>query len=55
MPRPWTGVPQCNLPCFEKMSPEDRKAWQDGLASTTVPDSRRSFHFLARITHYAQK
>jgi len=40
---------------LEKMSPEDRKALQDGIASTTVTDSPRSFHYLARITHYAQK
>ena len=40
---------------LERMNPEDRKALQDGVASTTVPDSPRSFHYLARITHYAQK
>jgi hypothetical protein len=40
---------------LEKMSPEDRKAFQEGLASTTVLDSPRSFHLLARITHHAQK
>ena len=38
---------------FAGMSPADTKAWQDGLASTTVPDSRRDD--LARVTHYAQK
>jgi hypothetical protein len=29
------------------------KEWLEGLASTTVPDSRRDI--LARVTHYAQK
>jgi hypothetical protein len=38
---------------LSKMSPEERKVFQEGLASTTVPDSRRDL--LARITHYAQK
>src|SRR5712692_5344099 len=36
---------------FAKMSPEDRKGFQDGIASSTVPDSRRDF--LSRITHSA--
>ncbi len=36
-----------------KMSPEDRKGWQDGLAGSVVPDSRRDF--LARITHSTHK
>lgn len=36
-----------------KMTPEERKGWQEGLLSTTVPDSRRDF--LARITHSAHK
>ncbi len=38
---------------FAKMSPEDRKGWQDGIASSTVHDSRRDL--LARITHSAHK
>lgn len=38
---------------FAGMSPADNKAWLDGLASTTVPDSRRDI--LARVPHYAQK
>ncbi len=38
---------------FAGMSPADSKAWADGLASTTVPDSRRDI--LARVPHYAQK
>ncbi len=38
---------------FAKMSPEDRKGFQDGIASSTVPDSRRDF--LSRITHSAHK
>jgi hypothetical protein len=40
---------------LQKMGPEERKAWQDGLANTMVTDSPRSFHFLARITRYARK
>ncbi|HYL10597.1 MAG TPA: hypothetical protein VEU31_07660 [Candidatus Acidoferrales bacterium] len=35
------------------MSADERKAWQDGLSSASVPDSTRDM--LARITHYAQK
>jgi len=38
---------------IDKMSPEDRKGWQDGLANSTVPNSRRDI--LARITHSAHK
>lgn len=38
---------------LDKMSPEDRKGFQDGIASSTVPDSRRDI--LARITHSAHK
>lgn len=38
---------------LDKMSQDDRKAWQDALASTTVPNTRRDM--LARITHYAHK
>jgi hypothetical protein len=38
---------------FDKMSPDDRKGWQDGLANSTVPNSRRDI--LARITHSAHK
>jgi hypothetical protein len=38
---------------LDKMSPEDRKGWQDALASFTVPDSRRDM--LARITRSAHK
>jgi hypothetical protein len=38
---------------LDKMSPEDRKGWQDALASFTVADSRRDM--LARITHSAHK
>ena len=38
---------------LDKMSSEDRKGFQDGLASTTVPNSRRDM--LARITQYANK
>ncbi len=38
---------------LEGMSPDERKAWQEGLASTVIPNSRRDI--LARITHYAQK
>jgi len=36
-----------------KMSPEDRKGFQEGIASSTVHDSRRDL--LARITHSAHK
>ncbi len=36
-----------------KMSPEERKGLQEGLANSTVPDSRRDL--LARITHSAHK
>jgi hypothetical protein len=36
-----------------EMTPEERKGWQEGLLSTTVPDSRRDM--LARITHSAHK
>jgi hypothetical protein len=38
---------------LDKMSAGDRKAWQDALASATVPNSRRDI--LARITHSAHK
>jgi hypothetical protein len=38
---------------FDKMSPEDRKGFQDAIASSTVPNSRRDL--LARITHSAHK
>ena len=38
---------------LEKMSADDRKAWQDALAGTAVPNSRRDM--LARITHSAHK
>lgn len=38
---------------FDKMSPEDRKGFQDAIASSTVPNSRRDI--LARITHSAHK
>lgn len=38
---------------IDKMSQDDRKSWQDALASTTVPNSRRDM--LARITHSAHK
>jgi len=38
---------------FAGMSPADNKAWTDGLASSTVPDSRRDI--LARVTQYASK
>jgi hypothetical protein len=48
----WAAVQASVL---QKMSPEDRKAWQDGNANTMVSDSPRSFHYLMRITHHAQK
>jgi hypothetical protein len=48
----WAAVQASVL---QKMSPEDRKAWQDGNANTMVTDSPRSFHYLMRITHYAHK
>ena len=35
------------------MSPDERKGWQEGLLSTTEPNSRRDM--LARITHSAHK
>ncbi len=38
---------------FAKMSPDDRKGFQDGIAASTVHDSRRDL--LARITHSAHK
>jgi hypothetical protein len=38
---------------IDKMSPEERKGWQEGILKTTVPDSRRDI--LARITHSAHK
>jgi hypothetical protein len=38
---------------IDKMSADDRKAMQDALAGTTVPNSRRDM--LARITHSAHK
>ncbi len=38
---------------FDKMSPDDRKGFQDAIASSTVPNSRRDM--LARITHSAHK
>jgi hypothetical protein len=38
---------------LDKMSPEEHKGWEDAVASTTVPNSRRDF--MARITHYAHK
>lgn len=38
---------------IDKMSPEDRKGFQEGLRDSTVPNSRRDL--LARITHSAQK
>jgi hypothetical protein len=38
---------------FAKMTPEESKAFQDGLANSTVPNSRRDI--LARITHSAHK
>jgi len=38
---------------FDKMSADDRKGFQDALASSTVPNSRRDL--LARITHSAHK
>lgn len=38
---------------LDKMSSDDRKSWQDALANTTMPNSRRDM--LARITHYAHK
>ncbi len=38
---------------FDKMTPEERKAFQDAIASSTVPNSRRDL--LARITHSAHK
>ncbi len=38
---------------FAKMSPEDRKGFFDGIAASTVHDSRRDM--LARITHWAHK
>jgi hypothetical protein len=36
-----------------KMSPEERKGWQESILNTTVSDSRRDI--LARITHSAHK
>lgn len=48
----WAAVQASVL---QKMSPEDRKAWEDGNANTMVRDSPRSFHYLMRITHYAHK
>ena len=38
---------------FDKMSPEDRKGFQEGLRDSTVPNSRRDF--LARIIRSAHK
>ncbi len=38
---------------FDKMSPDERKAWEAAIAETTVPNSRRDF--MSRITHYAHK
>jgi hypothetical protein len=38
---------------FAKMSPDERKGWQDGIAGSVLPDSRRDL--LARITHSAHK
>ncbi len=38
---------------FDKMSPDERKGWEDAQASTTVPNSRRDL--MARITHYTHK
>jgi len=38
---------------FDRMNPEDRKAWEGALAETTVPNSRRDL--MARITHHAHK
>ena len=40
---------------LQTMSPEERKGLQYGLANTMVTDSPRSFHDVARITHYAHK
>lgn len=48
----WAAVQASVL---QKLSPEDRKAWQEANANTMVTDSPRSFHFLARITRYARK
>ena len=48
----WAAVQASVL---QKMSSEDRKDWQDGNTNTMVTDSPRSFHSLARITHYAHK
>jgi hypothetical protein len=38
---------------LDKMSADDRKAWQGALAESTVPNSRRDEMY--RITHYAHK
>ncbi len=38
---------------FDKMSADDRKGFQEAIASSTVPNSRRDL--LARITHSAHK
>jgi len=38
---------------LDKMSPDDRKGFQEGIRGSTVPDSRRDM--LARITHSAHK
>lgn len=48
----WAAVQASVL---QKLSPEDRKAWQEGNANTMVTDSPKSFHLLARITRYAHK
>jgi hypothetical protein len=48
----WAAVQASVL---RKMGPEDLRAWQEGNSNTMVTDSPRSFHFLARITHYAHK
>jgi hypothetical protein len=38
---------------LDGMTPAERSMWQGGLASTTIPNSRRDI--LARATHYSQK
>lgn len=38
---------------MDKMSPDDRKGWDEAVASTTEPNSRRDV--MARLTHNAHK